>query len=129
MVRNKNRIVPPVNTGITLSCDDRRKFTEFVMVLVKINECIKVRDCINEDSKKTVKKVKQRGSLDPADAQTIATNYRRPGMVWRTGCGPFQLSSGHACFLNNNSFSLETMEHIAFIVSRNYALQQAIGNN
>jgi len=63
MVRNKNRIVPPVNTGMALSCDDRKKFTEFVTVLVKVNECIKVRDCINEDSKKTVKKVKQKGSL------------------------------------------------------------------
>lgn len=63
MVRNKNRIVPPVNTGTALSCDDRKKFAEFVTMLVKVNECIKVSDYSNEDNKKTVKKVKQKGSL------------------------------------------------------------------
>gem|GEM_PF-3542088 len=64
MVHNKKRIVPPVNAGMALSCDNRKKFAEFVTMLVKVNDCIKVRDCINEDGKKTVKKVKQKGSLE-----------------------------------------------------------------
>lgn len=118
MMLKKNRTISKIPRGIVLNCDDRKKFADFIILLATINNHINARDCIDNTNKKAVKKVKQKGSLNPPSPR-----------LRRTGCGPFQLSSGQACFLSNNSLSLKTMKHITFIVSRSYALQQDIGNN
>ncbi len=79
MIVKKNRVI----NIPTFNCDDRKKFSAFVALLVQIDKCINA-DTHAETSKTRTKKAKK---------------ARKP-------CGPLRLSSGQAFLLPITALSL-----------------------